>query len=193
MMDAEGGKILIDGRPIQQHNLYHLRKSIGNVPQDVFLFSDSVRNNIAFGLDTADAQAIEQAAMDADIHENIERFEKKYETQLGERGINLSGGQKQRVSIARAIVKNPQMLIFDDCLSAVDTETEEHILQSLERVMKGKTSIIISHRISSIRSADKIVVLDNGSLAEEGSHEELVSNNGIYASLFRKQQLESTK
>lgn len=193
MMDAESGEILMDGKPIQKHNLYHLRKSIGNVPQDVFLFSDSIRNNIAFGLDSVDERSIVQAAKDADIHNNIEGFEKRYETQLGERGINLSGGQKQRVSIARAIVKNPQMLIFDDCLSAVDTETEEHILQSLERVMKGKTSLIISHRISSIRNADKIIVLDNGSLAEEGTHEELISKNGIYASLFRKQQLESTR
>lgn len=193
MMDAESGEILMDGKPIQKHNLYHLRKSIGNVPQDVFLFSDSIRNNIAFGLDSVDERSIVQAAKDADIHNNIEGFEKRYETQLGERGINLSGGQKQRVSIARAIVKNPQMLIFDDCLSAVDTETEEHILQSLERVMKGKTSLIISHRISSIRNADKIIVLDNGSLAEEGTHEELISKNGIYTSLFRKQQLESTR
>lgn len=192
MMDAQNGKILIDGETIQQHNLYHIRKSTGYVPQDVFLFSDTIRNNIAFGLDSVDERSIVQAAKDAHIHHNIENFEKKYGTQLGERGINLSGGQKQRISIARAIVKNPQILIFDDCLSAVDTQTEDHILQALERVMQGKTSIIISHRISSIRNADKIIVLDNGGLAEEGTHEELLLQKGIYASLFRKQQLESS-
>ncbi len=192
MMDAQSGEIRIDGLPIAQHNLYALRKNIGYVPQEVFLFSDSVKNNIAFGLDGVSNEQIVQAAKDASIHENIEHFEHKYETQLGERGINLSGGQKQRISIARAIVKNPQMLIFDDCLSAVDTQTEEHILQSLERIMQGKTSIIISHRISSVKAADKIIVLDNGSIAEEGSHEELLQKNGIYASLYRKQQLEQS-
>lgn len=192
MMDAQSGEVRIDGIPIAEHNLYDLRKNIGYVPQEVFLFSDTVRNNIAFGLDTANEKVIVRAAKDASIHENIEHFEKKYDTQLGERGINLSGGQKQRISIARAIAKNPQMLIFDDCLSAVDTQTEEHILQSLERIMQGKTSIIISHRISSVKSADKIIVLEGGSIAEEGSHEELLLKNGLYASLNRKQQLEES-
>lgn len=192
MMDAQSGEVRIDGIPIAEHNLYDLRKNIGYVPQEVFLFSDTVRNNIAFGLDTANEKVIVRAAKDASIHENIEHFEKKYDTQLGERGINLSGGQKQRISIARAIAKNPQMLIFDDCLSAVDTQTEEHILQSLERIMQGKTSIIISHRISSVKSADKIIVLEGGSIAEEGSHEELLIKNGLYASLNRKQQLEES-
>ncbi len=192
MMDAQSGEVRIDGVPIAERNLYALRKNIGYVPQEVFLFSDTVRNNIAFGLDSASDEVIVQAAKDASIHENIEHFEKKYDTQLGERGINLSGGQKQRISIARAIAKNPQMLIFDDCLSAVDTQTEEHILQSLERIMQGKTSIIISHRISSVKSADKIIVLEGGGIAEEGNHEELLLKNGIYASLNRKQQLEES-
>lgn len=190
MMDTTEGEIRLDAVPIRDFNLFSLRKNIGYVPQDVFLFSDTVRNNIAFGLDEIKDEAIIQAAKDADIHDNIMLFENKYETQLGERGVNLSGGQKQRVSIARAIVKNPGMLIFDDCLSAVDTETEEHILTALGRIMRGKTSIIISHRISSVRAADKIIVLDKGSIAEEGSHDELLIQNDIYASLFRKQQLE---
>ncbi|HEY8404941.1 MAG TPA: ATP-binding cassette domain-containing protein, partial [Flavobacteriales bacterium] len=193
MMDPQSGRILIDGKPIQEHNLHQLRKDVGYVPQEVFLFSDTVRNNIAFGMEVPDEAAIIQAAKDADIHENILRFEKQYDTQLGERGINLSGGQKQRLSIARAIVKNPQMLIFDDCLSAVDTQTEEHILHALQRIMKGKTSIIISHRISGVKAADKIIVLDQGSIVEQGTHDELLAYGGIYASLHRKQQLENVQ
>jgi len=192
MMDAQNGQIRIDGIPISEHNLYSLRKNIGYVPQEVFLFSDTVRNNIAFGTDNLSEEGIIQAAKDASVHENIERFEKNYETQLGERGINLSGGQKQRISVARAIAKKPQMLIFDDCLSAVDTQTEEHILESLERIMQGKTSIIISHRISTVKAANKIIVLENGSITEEGSHEQLLLQNGIYAALYRKQQLEES-
>jgi ATP-binding cassette subfamily B multidrug efflux pump len=193
MMDAQSGQILIDGKPIEQHNLHQLRKDVGYVPQEVFLFSDTVRNNIAFGMEVANEETILQASEDASIHENILGFEKQYETQLGERGINVSGGQKQRLSIARAIVKNPQMLIFDDCLSAVDTQTEEHILNALQRIMRGKTSIIISHRISSVKAADKIIVLDHGSIAEQGTHDQLLARGGIYASLHRKQQLENVQ
>ncbi len=190
MMDATSGEIRIDGVPIKQLNLYDLRNSIGYVPQDVFLFSDTLRNNIAFGMDDCSQELVEQAAKDADIHETILHLEKGYDTPLGERGINLSGGQKQRVAIARALVKNPQILLLDDCLSAVDTQTEDHILTALQRIMQGKTNIIVSHRISSVRDAHHILVLDNGRIAEQGTHSTLVDQNGLYASLYRKQQFE---
>ena len=189
MYDVSEGEILLDGKPLHEHDLYHLRKSIGYVPQDVFLFSDTVKNNIAFGEDDLSDEEIIQSAKDADVDGNIVSFPKQYETLLGERGINLSGGQKQRVSIARALVKDPSILILDDCLSSVDTETEENILVALKRIMIGRTSVITSHRISSIRHADKIIVLDHGTLAEEGTHESLLAKNGLYAALFRKQLL----
>ncbi len=187
LFDTTSGEILIDGKKIQQQNLEGLRESIGYVPQEVFLFSESIQNNISFGVNSLSEEQRNQAAKDADVYDNIIDFPKKFETILGERGINLSGGQKQRVSIARAIAKDPNILIFDDCLSAVDTETEEHILQALDRIMQNKTSIIISHRISSIKNADKIIVLDNGQVAEEGSHAELLTKKGLYAAMYERQ------
>ena len=187
LFDTTSGEILIDGKKIQQQNLEALRESIGYVPQEVFLFSESIQNNIAFGVNTLTEEKRNQAAKDADVYDNIIDFPKQFETILGERGINLSGGQKQRVSIARAIAKDPNILIFDDCLSAVDTETEEHILQALDRIMQNKTSIIISHRISSIKNADKIIVLDNGQVAEEGTHAELLNRKGLYAAMYDRQ------
>ena len=190
MYDSENGLLKIDGKPIAELNLYHLRKQIGYVPQDVFLFSDTIQNNIGFGVNDATEAQIVNAAKSADIHENILKFEHGYQTLLGERGINLSGGQKQRISIARAILKDPQILIFDDCLSAVDTETEEKILDSLKSLMKDKTSVIVSHRVSSIKHADVILVLDEGKLIEQGTHDSLIKQEGVYAELHQKQLLE---
>lgn len=193
LYEPDFGEILLDGKPINTYQLQFMRSNMGYVPQEVFLFSDSVRNNIAFGLHEADQNLVIQAAKDADIHDNIMQFPSNYDTQLGERGINLSGGQKQRISIARAIIRDPAILIFDDCLSAVDTQTEEKILQSLKRIMKGKSSVIISHRVSSIKHADKILVLERGKIVEEGNHESLLSKQGLYAELHRKQLLEEAK
>jgi ATP-binding cassette, subfamily B, multidrug efflux pump len=190
LYDPISGEIQVDERDLKEHHLGALRTKIGYVPQDVFLFSDSIYNNISFGVDGVEQSVVVQAAKDADIHENILGFPQGYQTLLGERGINLSGGQKQRVSIARAIIKNPQILIFDDCLSAVDTETEEKILTSLKGIMSNKTTLIISHRVSSIKHADRIIVLDEGEIKEEGTHEALLQSNGIYADLYQKQLLE---
>ncbi|MGY6522522.1 MAG: ABC transporter ATP-binding protein [Mongoliitalea sp.] len=187
MYDVSGGKITIDNRPIQQYELASLRKQIGFVPQDVFLFSDSISNNIAFGMDTVELPLVEQAAKDADVYNNIIDFPSGFETKLGERGITLSGGQKQRVSIARAIAKEPSILLLDDCLSAVDTKTENSILSALKRIMQQRTSIIISHRVSSAKLADKIIVLDDGQIVEQGTHDSLVELKGVYAELFEKQ------
>jgi ATP-binding cassette subfamily B multidrug efflux pump len=192
LFDVENGSILINGINIKEFKIEPLRSQIGYVPQEVFLFSDTIENNISFGLDNdvADTEMIEQAAKDAHIHHNIIEFELEYKTKVGERGITLSGGQKQRVSIARAIIRNPELLIFDDCLSAVDTETEEVILNNLNRIMKGKTNVIIGHRISSIKQADTIIVLDEGRVTESGSHEELINLNGVYAEMYRMQLVE---
>jgi ATP-binding cassette subfamily B protein len=187
MYDASSGEILVDGRPIQQYSLASLRSQIGVVPQDVFLFSDTIANNIAFGLDQPNFDRIAQAAKDADVYQNILDFPKGFDTLLGERGITLSGGQKQRVSIARAIVKEPKILILDDCLSAVDTKTENAILNSLQKIMKNRTSIIISHRVSSAKLADQIIVLDEGRIVERGNHGSLMDQKGVYAALFEKQ------
>lgn len=192
LYEPASGAISIDGHTIESWDLFYLRSQVGYVPQDVFLFSDSIKNNIKFGTDNVSDSVVEQAAKDADIHDNIKEFPKGYDTLLGERGINLSGGQKQRVSIARAIIKNPSILIFDDCLSAVDTETEEKILQSLKSIMKDKTSVIISHRVSSVKHADKIIVLDDGMIIEEGSHDTLLNAGGAYAELYQKQLLEES-
>lgn len=190
MYDTTSGEILIDQQPVKQFNLESYRAQIGLVPQEVFLFSDTIANNIAFSADVLDMPKIEQAAKDAAVYSNIIELEKGFETLIGERGVTLSGGQKQRVSIARAIVKHPQILVFDDCLSAVDTRTEEEILQNLGRVMHGKTNIIIAHRISTIKNADKILVMDNGEIIEQGNHQQLMKQEGTYFELYEKQLLE---
>jgi len=187
LYDVTQGKIAIDGNEISTLNLFDLRNSIGIVPQDAFLFSDTIKNNIKFGKENATDEEVELAAKSAVVHDNIIGFNKKYDTILGERGITLSGGQKQRVSIARAIIKNPKILLFDDCLSAVDTETEEAILNNLLKICKDKTTIIVSHRVSSAKNADRIIVLENGKIIQEGSHNQLVNQEGYYSSLYLKQ------
>ncbi|WP_113923971.1 ABC transporter ATP-binding protein [Cognataquiflexum aquatile] len=187
MYDATDGKILIDKKDIKAYDVASLRRQIGYVPQDVFLFSDSIANNIGFGLDTIAEGKVEKAAQDADVYDNIIDFPQGFETKLGERGITLSGGQKQRVSIARAIAKEPSILLLDDCLSAVDTKTENAILNSLKKIMENRTSIIISHRVSSAKLADKIIVLDDGKMVEQGSHDYLLNLKGVYADLYEKQ------
>ncbi|TRX48898.1 ABC transporter ATP-binding protein [Fulvivirga sp. M361] len=189
MYDTSSGDIRIDKRGVKEYNVINLRSQIGYVPQDVFLFSDTIYNNIAFGTDEISEEKVMQAAREADVYENIIEFPEGFATKLGERGITLSGGQKQRVSIARAICRNPKILILDDALSAVDTKTENAILNSLKRIMDGRTSIIISHRVSSAKLADKIIVLDDGKLVEEGTNESLLAKNGIYKELYDKQML----
>lgn len=190
MYDVEKGSITIDGIDIRKLPLPSVRSQIGFVPQDVFLFSDTIANNIAFGLDEANSLQIETAARQAAVYDNIIDFEHGFETTIGERGITLSGGQKQRVSIARALIKQPQILVFDDCLSAVDTKTEEDILGNLSVAMRGKSTIFIAHRISTIKNADHILVLDNGEIVEQGDHQELLSMQGRYFELYEKQLLE---
>jgi len=196
--DATSGRIMFDDADIAKLNLTSLRNQIGYVPQDVFLFSDSIANNISFGMnregqvtgDKGQGMRVENAAREAVIYDDIISFPKQFETILGERGITLSGGQKQRVSIARAIIRNPSILIFDDCLSAVDTNTEEKILNNLKKIMQGKTTVIISHRVSSVKNADEIIVLGNGYVAERGSHNELMQRATIYREVYEKQMLE---
>ena len=187
LYDTSSGEILIDDEPIKNVDLTNLRESIGAVPQDAFLFSDSIKNNIKFGKENATDEEIIDIAKDAVVHENIMGFSKKYDTILGERGITLSGGQKQRVSIARALIKKPQIYLFDDCLSAVDTETEEEILNNLKKASKNRTTLIVSHRVSSAKNADKILVLDDGRLIQEGTHDDLNSQEGYYKDLYHKQ------
>jgi ATP-binding cassette subfamily B multidrug efflux pump len=191
LYDVRDGEILIDDIPIRHYNLNTLRSQIGYVPQDVFLFSDTIYNNIGFGMMEPDQNKILQAAKDADVYDNIAAFPQGFETRVGERGITLSGGQKQRVSIARAVVREPKILMLDDALSAVDTKTENNILKSLKRIMHGRTTIIISHRVSSAKLANKIIVLIDGRIVEVGTHESLIEKDGIYRDLFEKQgQLE---
>jgi ATP-binding cassette subfamily B protein len=187
MYDIKEGTITIDGKKIEEVNLYDLRKSIGIVPQDTFLFSDTIKNNIKFGKENATDEEVIDAAKKAVVHNNIIHFKKQYETILGERGITLSGGQKQRISIARAIIKKPEIVLFDDCLSAVDTETEEQILNNLLEITKDKTTIIVSHRVSSAKNADKIIIIDEGKIIQEGTHNQLVNQTGYYAELYLKQ------
>ncbi len=187
LYDAREGEILIDDIPISHYNLTSLRSQIGYVPQDVFLFSDTIFNNIGFGIKQLDENKIHQAAKDADVYENIKGFPLGFQTRVGERGITLSGGQKQRVSIARAIVREPKILMLDDVLSAVDTKTENNILNSMKRIMEGRTTIIISHRVSSAKLANKIIVLKDGLVKEEGSHEKLIAQDGLYKELYEKQ------
>ncbi len=187
LYDTKNGTILVDNTAIKNLNLTDLRTAIGYVPQDAFLFSDTIKNNIKFGYENATDKQVIDAAKNAYVHKNIVKFTKQYDTILGERGITLSGGQKQRVSIARAIIKNPKILLFDDCLSAVDTETEEKILNNLKQLTQQTTTLIVSHRISSAKNADKIIVLDNGEILEQGTHKELISSNGYYAELYQKQ------
>ncbi|WP_228852079.1 ABC transporter ATP-binding protein [Aegicerativicinus sediminis] len=190
LYDVSSGNITIDDRAIDQINLDDLRKSIGYVPQDAFLFSDTIKNNIKFGKADATDEEIIEAAKNANVHKNIVKFSKGYDTILGERGITLSGGQKQRVSIARAIIKQPEILLFDDCLSAVDTETEEKILKNLMKLAKNTTTIIVSHRISSAKNADKVIVLKDGEIIQAGNHQNLVAQEGYYKDLYMKQLTE---
>ena len=192
LFDIEKGQILIDDTDIKQLNISHFRKQIGYVPQDVFLFSDTIENNILFGTENKSFDLVKEAAENANLLRNINSFPEKFETKIGERGITLSGGQKQRVSIARAIIKEPKILILDDCLSAVDTKTENVILENMKKIMVNKTSIIISHRISSVKLAKKIIVIDSGKIIEEGNHKTLLERKGVYFDLY-KQQLESDK
>ena len=187
LYDPDQGKVKIDGKDLRDINLYQLRQEIGYVPQEAFLFSDSIAHNIGFGDERMPFERIEAAARNAEVHQNIEEFPEKYKTRVGERGITLSGGQKQRVSIARAIMGNPRMLIFDDCLSAVDTETEERILNNLKEVIDKRTTLIISHRVSSVKNADDIIVLDGGEIVERGTHDELMKAEGYYKSMYDQQ------
>ena len=192
LYDTSSGTILIDDKSIENINLSSLRSAIGYVPQDAFLFSDTIKNNILFGKHNATELDIINAATMADVHKNIIDFKQGYDTVLGERGITLSGGQKQRVSIARAIIKSPDILLFDDCLSAVDTETEEKILNNLKKVVKGKTTVIVSHRISSAKNANRILILEDGAIVQQGTHDQLINQKGYYQELYNKQLSEAS-
>jgi ATP-binding cassette, subfamily B, multidrug efflux pump len=188
--DAEPGAVLIDGKPIREYPLAVLRRNIGFVPQETFLFSETIRENIAFGVQKASDEEVRWAADAANIATEIEAFPDQYKTLVGERGITLSGGQKQRTAIARALIRNPRILILDDALASVDTQTEDKILNHLREVMHGRTTIFISHRVSTVRNADRIAVLHGGRIVELGSHDELLALNGYYTDLYNKQLLE---
>jgi ATP-binding cassette subfamily B protein len=190
LYDIVGGNIYIDGHDIREIPLEVLRRNIGFVTQEAFLFSESIKDNISFGMPDATEAEIIEAARLAGIHDDISEFPHGYQTIVGERGITLSGGQKQRTSLARALARNPKILILDDAMSAVDTHTEERILSNLRKVMKGRTSIIISHRVSTVKDADEIVVIDEGKIKERGTHEMLLAMQGWYHDLYRKQLLE---
>lgn len=189
IFDVTEGEILIDGKNIKDHNLELLRQKMGYVPQDTFLFSDTIAANIAFGVEKADEQTIQQYAENSAVHDDIIRLPKGYESLIGERGVTLSGGQKQRIAIARAFMKNPQLMILDDTLSAVDSNTEQKISQYFLKALDGKTAIVITHRANNLLDYDKIIVLDNGKLSEEGTHESLIKENGFYASIFEQQRM----
>jgi ATP-binding cassette subfamily B protein len=190
IFDAAPGEVLIDGRPIRDLPLATLRRAIGFVPQETFLFSETIRENIAFGSEDASDTDVRNAAEAANIAVDIEGFPEQYKTMVGERGITLSGGQKQRTAIARALIRNPRILILDDALSSVDTHTEDKILNHLRKVMQGRTTIFISHRVSTVRNADRIAVLHAGRIVELGTHEELLERGGYYTDLYNKQLLE---
>ncbi len=189
--NPSSGLIMADGVSVDKFNVQNYRKQFGYVPQDVFLFSDSIKNNIAFADEkNIDSDTVQESARKAAVYDNIMEFDKQFETLIGERGITLSGGQKQRISIARALAKNPSILIFDDCLSAVDSNTEKEILLALKKVIQTRTALIISHRVSSVQLSDEIIVLKEGEIAERGTHDFLISNNGYYAAMHAKQQQE---
>jgi ATP-binding cassette, subfamily B, multidrug efflux pump len=188
--DAAPGSVLVDGRPIREYDLADLRRNIGFVPQETFLFSETIRENIAFGVQNAKDEQVRWAADAANIAADIESFPDQYKTLVGERGITLSGGQKQRTAIARALIRNPRILVLDDALSSVDTHTEDKILNHLREVMRGRTTIFISHRVSTVRNADRIAVLHGGRIVELGSHDELLARDGYYTDLYNKQLLE---
>ena len=188
MYDVKEGLILYDGIPVNQVDIAYMRSQISYVPQDVFLFSETVQNNIAFGVDNATLADVINAATQANIHQEIEGFSNGYQTMIGERGVTLSGGQKQRISIARALIKDPSMVIFDDCLSAVDAKTEKTILNNLNTWWKDKTAVIITHRIFSLLQFDKVIVLDDGKIIEQGTHASLMQLKGYYADMYARQQ-----
>ncbi|HLL93897.1 MAG TPA: ABC transporter ATP-binding protein, partial [Spirosoma sp.] len=187
MYDVTSGEIRVDGVPLKDYNLTSIREQMGYVPQDVFLFSETISNNVRFGKPDLPQARVEQAVRDADLYQNIIDFPEGFETRVGERGVTLSGGQKQRLSIARAIARDPKILILDDCLSAVDTNTENIILNNLRRIMADRTSVVISHRVSSAKLADYIIMLDKGEIVEQGTHEDLLAGNGAYRELYEKQ------
>jgi ATP-binding cassette subfamily B protein len=193
MYDVTNGKIEYDGIDIREINLQSLREQISYVPQDVFLFSDTVANNISFGLKNGNKEDVEKAAMQASVHKDITGFNEKYDTMIGERGVTLSGGQKQRISIARALIKDHGLVIFDDCLSAVDAKTENEIIGNLYEYLENRTAIIITHRIFSLFHFDKIVVIEDGQIVEQGTHEQLIDLNGYYTELYNRQQQQETQ
>mgnify|MGYP001287963147 FL=1 len=190
LFDVEEGQVMVDGRNVKEYKLNELRTSIGYVPQETFLFSDTIEHNIGYAETKFDKETVIKAAKISQIYKDVDAFPKRFDTILGERGINLSGGQKQRTSIARAIVSDPGILILDDAFSAVDTYTEEEILNGLKEVLKGRTTILISHRVSTLKNSDRIIVLKDGTIAEEGTHDSLIRNEGIYADIYMKQLLE---
>jgi ATP-binding cassette subfamily B protein len=190
LYNAPPESLFIDGVPIERIPLNTLRRAIGFIPQDTFLFGETIRENIAFGMESTEDGSVERAAEISNIDADVQSFPNKYETVVGERGITLSGGQKQRTAISRAVIRDPKILILDDALSSVDTYTEEQILQELKQVMRNRTSILISHRVSTVKDADEIVVLDAGEIVERGTHAELLTRDGYYADLHRRQLLE---
>jgi ATP-binding cassette, subfamily B, multidrug efflux pump len=191
MYDTTSGKILVDGVDLREYDLHDYRRQIGFVPQEVFLFSDTITENIGFGLEKTEKELAVQSARHASIADEIERFPEGFETMVGERGVTLSGGQKQRISIARALVKRPNILVLDDSLSAVDTATEKEIQQNLDQILTGKTAIIITHRIFALIKFDNIIVLDDGKLVEQGTHDELMRKGGVYTAIYEKQLYEA--